>query len=171
MKACVDPGPAFQTGFKWMKPVIISGAALFLTVGVMLSFMVPLYPFLVYIFAVIGWFILVIEAVVAMPLVALGVTHPEGHDILGKGEQALMIILGVFLRPALMVMGLIAGMIVSYVGLRVLILGYSTFLVDLFNPMSATTSSKASYGNIRAAAGIATGNFFCFRVLLFGVGF
>ncbi len=158
MKPCVDFGPSFDSAFKWMKPVIISGAALFLTVGVLLSFMVPLYPFLVYVFAVIGWFILVIEAVVAMPLVALGVTHPEGHDILGKGEQALMIILGVFLRPALMVMGLIAGMIVSYVGLRVLILGYSTFLVDLFNPMSATTSSKASYGNIRAAAGIATGN-------------
>jgi defect in organelle trafficking protein DotA len=158
-KACLDLGPGFEGAFKWLKPVIISGSALFLTVGLLLSFMVPLYPILVYILAVIGWLVLVIESVVAMPLVALGVTHPEGHDILGKGEQALMIILGVFLRPALMVMGLIAGMILSYVGLRILILGYSTFLVDLFNPFSATTAAKAAHGNIRAAAGIATGNF------------
>jgi defect in organelle trafficking protein DotA len=145
-----------REGFSWLKPVIISSSALFIGLGVMLSFMVPLYPFLIFVFGVIGWFIMVIEAVVAMPLVALGITHPEGHDLLGKAEQALMLALGVFLRPALMVMGLIASMILSYVGLRFLIWSYSVFLTDLFSPTSTTMFSS---GGILTSAGAATAQY------------
>ena len=53
---------------------------------------------------------------VALPLAALGVTHPEGHDFLGKAEVALMLTLSACLRPVLMVLGYVAGIILSYIG-------------------------------------------------------
>ncbi len=79
----------------------------------MLGVYLPFIPFMIFFLASIGWVIAVIEAMVAGPLVALGVTHPEGHDFLGKAEQALMLLLSVFLRPVLMIIGFVAAMIVS----------------------------------------------------------
>jgi defect-in-organelle-trafficking protein DotA len=86
---------------------------------------------------------------VAAPLVCFGLTHPEGHDFLGEAKQAAMLLLGVFLRPALMVIGLIAGMILSYVSLRILVYTFSGFANDLF----ASANSGASDGSILSAAG------------------
>ena len=152
-KAIFDASAPTESYLAWFKIVIVTSCAMFLGIGVLLGFMVPLYPFMVYSFAVIGWMIVVVEALIAMPLVALGITHPEGHDILGKAEQALMLILGVFLRPALMVIGLIASMILSYVVLRFFILTYTTFLTDLFNPFPG--SSGSVHGNVWQAVSLA----------------
>jgi defect in organelle trafficking protein DotA len=145
----VDMMKPTEQAFAWFKIIIVSSAAMFLTVGVLCGFMVPLYPFMVFVFAVIGWLVAVVESLVAMPLVALGITHPEGHDLLGKAEQALMLILSVFLRPALMVIGLISGMILSYVALRFLIWTYSSFLLDLFSPVPGSTGELT--GSVWAA--------------------
>ena len=63
-------------------------------------------PYLLYIFGAIGWMIGVAESLVAAPLVAMGLTHPEGHDLLGKAEQSLMLMLGIFIQTATMLIGL-----------------------------------------------------------------
>jgi len=76
-------------------------------------------------FGAITWFAVVLEAVLAAPLVALGITHPEGHDLMGKAEQAIMLLSSVFLRPLLMIFGFIFGIILSYVGLSLFNKGYS----------------------------------------------
>jgi defect-in-organelle-trafficking protein DotA len=80
---------------------------------------------MIFVFGAIGWLIAVIEAMVAGPIVALGVTHPEGHDAFGKGEAAIMILINVFLRPAMMIIGYIAAIALSYVGIWVLNSGYN----------------------------------------------
>lgn len=103
----------------------------FFILGATFAFYVPLIPFIIYVFAAVGWLIAVIEAMVAAPLVALGITHPEGHDLLGKGEQAIMLLLSVFLRPILMVIGLFAGMILSRVILRYLNSGFFGMVFDV----------------------------------------
>ena len=59
--------------------------------------------------------IAVVESMVAAPLVAMGVTHPEGHDLLGKSEQAIMLLLGVFIRPSTMIIGLILSITLTYI--------------------------------------------------------
>ena len=140
----------------WVKPLIISVIAMLLMPGFILGYYCPLYPFMVFTFGVIAWFIFVIEAMAAAPLVALGLTHPDGHDFLGKAEQAIMLALGVFLRPALMVIGLIAGMILSFVAFKIIDYTFSNFMQDLFqhNNVAATTHDN---GNILYAAGIAEG--------------
>lgn len=116
----------------WFKPLLMVLAAGFWGVGFILGFYVPMYPYLIFTFGVIGWIIAVIEAMVAAPLVCFGLTHPEGHDFLGEAKQALMLLLGVFLRPVLMVIGLIAAMILSYVALRIVVHTFTGFATDLF---------------------------------------
>ncbi|MFZ0219719.1 MAG: type IVB secretion system protein DotA [Candidatus Aquirickettsiella sp.] len=93
--------------------------------GSVLSYYVPLIPFFLFAFGSITWFAVVLEAILAAPLVALGITHPEGHDFLGKAEQSIMLLASVFLRPMLMVFGFIFGIILSYVALSVFNRGFS----------------------------------------------
>lgn len=139
----------------WIKPPLMILATALLGVGVMLGYYVPLYPFMLFTFGVIGWIISVIEAMVAAPLIAFGLTHPEGHDFLGEAKQGLMLLLGIFLRPVLMIIGLIAGMILSYVALRILVYTYSGFLQDVFYVVAPMPGST---GSILGSAAIATGN-------------
>lgn len=139
---------------EWIKPALYVIATMFFGIAVVLGFYVPLYPFIIFTFGVISWMIAVLEALVAAPLVALGLTHPEGHDFMGKAEQALMIILGVFLRPALMIIGLIAAMILSYVSLRFLVYSYTGFLNDLFS----ISPTNIHAGNLISSSGVASLN-------------
>lgn len=136
-----------QTVAAWFVPMISMIAMMLWMSGFFLSYYVPIYPFMIFLFASIGWFISVIEAMVAAPLVALGLTHPENHDFLGKAEQAIVLLLGVFIQPSLLVMGLIAGVIFSFVTFQLLIYGFSGFVTDIMG------GSNAHHGtNIIAAA-------------------
>lgn len=119
-------------------PAFTAFVLIFFVMGMTFAYYIPLIPFIIFVFSAVGWFIAVIEAMVAAPLVALGITHPEGHDLLGKSEQALMLLLSVFLRPILMIIGLFAGMIVSRVVLRFLNSGFFgiVFDVESFNLFS-----------------------------------
>ena len=83
--------------------------------GVTLAFYLPLLPFFIYSFNVVTYFIISIEGFTAAPIVALGLTHPEGHDFLGRAEQSLILLLNLFIRPPLLVFGLIAALVLSYV--------------------------------------------------------
>lgn len=100
-----------------------------LVMGVTLSIYVPLIPFMLFTFGVIGWLIFVIEAMAAAAVIALGITHPEGHPLLGRSEAALNLLMGVFLRPVLMIVGLVAGMVLSYIAIDILNYGFS-YLVN-----------------------------------------
>lgn len=96
--------------------------------GCMLLFYLPAVPFMIFTFGAIGWIIGVIEAMVAAPVVGFAIMSPEGNDIFGKGDPAIMIMLNVFLRPSLMIFGLIAGIMVSYIGIWMVNDGYSSIL-------------------------------------------
>ncbi len=97
---------------------------LLLTTGITLAFYLPLIPFILFTFGVVGWFITVIEAMCAAPLVALGITHPGGHPILGKADPAVLLLVNVFIRPTLMIIGLLVGMMLSYVSVWLLNKGF-----------------------------------------------
>lgn len=101
-------------------------------VGIILAYYTPLIPFMLFTFGTISWMIFVIEAMAAAPIVALGITHPEGHDLLGKSEQAVMLLLSVFVRPISMIIGLIVSIILSYIVLEVLNIGYGHIVSAVF---------------------------------------
>lgn len=138
-------GLIFKTVMSWMKSILMIVTGALLVPGAILAYYVPMYPFAVFTFAAIGWFGMVLEGMAAAPLVCLGVTHPEGHDFLGKAEQALMLFLSIFLRPALMVIGVIAFMVMSFVAFEMLIAGYGT-LLDGLSSTAGTNSAFSGDG-------------------------
>jgi defect in organelle trafficking protein DotA len=121
-------------------------ALIFFILGVTLGIYLPFIPFLLFLFGLINWLISVIEAMVAAPLVAMGVTHPEGHDLLGKSEQAIMLLLGVFIRPAAMVIGFILSITLVYLMMQFLNYGF----IYTANPLlaDAAVNSATSFNMI-----------------------
>ena len=78
--------------------------------GVVLAYVVPLIPFLRFVFGVVSWVISVVEGLVAVPLfLALQI----GEDTKGLVSQAsrggYLLVLHAVIRPALMVLGLVFG--------------------------------------------------------------
>ncbi len=122
-------------------------AGLLFVQGVTLGVYLPFLAFFYYTFGVLGWTIAVIEAMVAAPLVAMGVTHPEGHDLLGQSEQALMLLLGVFLRPICMVIGLFFAISLSHSVMYLINNGFLFVMLDFFNTLNSTNTNAGTIGS------------------------
>ncbi len=112
-----DPiGPAAMIMYLVLVPALYGLMGIMATYGGLLGVYVPLIPFMIFTASAITWFLMVLEAMVAGPLVAIGVMMPSGHhEMMGKAEPALLMLLNVFLRPSLMILGLMAGMLISTV--------------------------------------------------------
>ena len=107
--------------------------AIFLGVGVTLAVYTPLIPYLLFTFGAIGWMTATIETMIAAPLVAIGLLYPEGHDLWGKAEQSFMLILNIFLRPSLMIFGMISGMLMTSVVIGMINFAFMTVAVSVSN--------------------------------------
>lgn len=130
-----NPGAVIFKGLiSWLTPLMTAASGFLFASGVMLTFYAPLYPYLLFLFGVIGWLLYVVEAMVAAPLVAFGMSHPEGHDFLGRAEQALMLALGVFLRPTLMIIGYLVGVLMVYVASGFMDQVLGRVFVSTYNP-------------------------------------
>jgi defect-in-organelle-trafficking protein DotA len=133
------------TGF--FTPIFVS----LIAVGLTMSYYIPMIPFIIFSFGVVGWFISVAEAMLAAPLVALGISHPEGsHAILGKADPAVGLMINVFLRPTFMIFGLLTGMMVSYVGVWLLNQGFG----DAFSAATEKTSGSLGAAIFKPVASI-----------------
>jgi conjugal transfer/type IV secretion protein DotA/TraY len=85
-----------------------------LTFGSTLQFFLPMLPFVIWFGIVIGWLVLIVEAVIAAPLWAVMHIHPDGDGVVGKGGQGYSLVLALTLRPALAILGLAASMVLIY---------------------------------------------------------
>jgi conjugal transfer/type IV secretion protein DotA/TraY len=101
--------------------LLLAIAALLFTAGFAMAFFVPLIPFLTFFFGSLTWIVSMIEAVIAVPLVALAHLNPEGDGLPGDlARPAYFLIFQMFLRPVLMIFGLIAGLLIFYLGVSLL---------------------------------------------------
>ncbi len=112
-----------------------------LVTGAMLAVFLPLVPYTIFLFGVIGWFTAVIEAMVAAPLVAIGILSPSGqHELMGKSEAAIGMMLALFLRPSLMVFGMIGAMLLVVVVLSFILSSFGLAVLfitkGLIDPIS-----------------------------------
>lgn len=82
-------------------------------VGGMLAYALPMIPFFLWIGIIIGWVLMVVEAIIAAPLWAVMHLHPYGDDMTGKGGSGYMLVLGLVVRPALIIFGLITAIVLS----------------------------------------------------------
>ncbi len=85
------------------------------TVAFMTTNLIPMMPFIIWLGAVIGWTILVVEAIIAAPLWAIMHLHPTGSDIVGRGGAGYSLVLGLLLRPVLLIFGFVAAVTLSAV--------------------------------------------------------
>lgn len=109
----------------WIIPMLTLFLASFYAVGITMAYIVPLMPFVIFLFAALGWLVLVIETIVAAPLVALGLVHPEGqHAVFGKAGQSLMLLVSIFLRPTLLIFGFIISIVVVTLMVKMLARGF-----------------------------------------------
>ncbi len=93
-------------------------------IGATLGIYVPLIPYLVFTFTALSWMLLVIETIVAAPVVALGLVSPSSEN-LGRASSAVTLIMNVFLQPSLMVIGFIAAIKLLYAAIAMLNYGFS----------------------------------------------
>lgn len=145
-------GPILSLGGGIMLALILPflsawGGIMFL-IGFLDAYYVPFLPYMIFTFGSLGWFIAVMEAMVAGPIVAFGIMNPEGHDALGKAEGAVAITLNVFLRPTMMILGFIGGITLSYVGIYVLNSGFQQLMQFFYDTGSdwTTAAGQAASG-------------------------
>lgn len=109
-------GPMAALMYMILVPMFFALFGILISLGGMLAVYVPLIPYIVFLVGAIGWLLAVIETMVAGPLVAIGIISPSGqHELLGKAEPALMLLFNVFLRPSLMIFGLLAAIYLASV--------------------------------------------------------
>ena len=77
-----------------------------LTPGVIISYVLPLIPYTLWIAGVTGWIILVCEAMIAVPLWMLAHMTLGGDGLHGRAVEGWGMLFNVMFRPVLMVLGL-----------------------------------------------------------------
>lgn len=84
-----------------------------LSAGMILYFLLPVFPFIYFFFAIVSWVMEIFEAVIAMPLWALAHLRIDGDGMPGQAAMnGYFLLLSILLRPAFIVIGLIAGALV-----------------------------------------------------------
>ena len=92
---------------------LLAPLAILFTTGISLAYILPNLPILIWMGIIIGWTIMVVEAIIAAPLWAIMHLHPNGDDLTGRGGNGYMLVLGLLLRPVLIIFGFIAAIILS----------------------------------------------------------
>lgn len=91
-------------------PALRTFAAMGVSIGILLYYVVPLMPFIYFFFAVGRWIKSVFEAMVAIPLWALAHLRLGGEGMPGPAAgQGYFLILEIFLRPILTLFGMLVS--------------------------------------------------------------
>lgn len=110
--------------------ILFSGVAAATT----FSIYTPLMPFLLYLGAVFGWFLIVIEAMIAAPLWAIMHLSPAGDDLMGSAKNGYSLLLSLMLRPALIVAGFAASVLIIYpMGMILNMVFFDVFIISATN--------------------------------------
>lgn len=105
--------------------IIFFAALLLVPLALMLAFYLPVTPLILWVMGVVGWFTLLIEAVIAAPIWAASHAMPEGNGFVGQRAMAgYMVALSLFLRPTLMIFGFFAAAVLIIVMGKVVALLY-----------------------------------------------
>ncbi len=101
--------------------VFYSMAFMGLTAGFVLFYVLPFLPFIYFYFAVASWAKSIFEAMVGVPLWALAHLRIDGDGLPGDAAQnGYFLILEIFIRPILTVVGLVAAIGIFAVQVRIL---------------------------------------------------
>lgn len=118
-----------------------------LGIGFILYYILPFLPFVYFFFAVVGWVKAIFEAMVGVPLWALAHLRIDGNGL--PGDAAIggyWLILEIFLRPILIIFGMIGGISI-----------FNAQAIILSETWSLVTSNVTGFDVANAPAGDDTG--------------
>jgi len=126
--SCVNPcGYALSQLISIILPFIMFAVGGIWLFGSIAAYYVPLIPYILFTFGSIAWVVSVIEAMVAAPIVALGIIYPEGqHDIFGSASAGVMLLSSIFLRPGLMIVGFWASYVMVSISVGIINYGFQS---------------------------------------------
>lgn len=164
--ASAGAGKAASAAVKSLAPFVTALVLGLFVVGLLWAYYIPAVPFIVWIFGVVSWLLLLVEALVGAVLWAAAIALPEGEGIVGpRGDQGVMLLLTVMFTPALMVIGFFTGVeVMSLLGTTVgeslgIFLGNSMGGV-IWNPVtwfaSAILASVIAVGLVHKVFGLIT---------------
>lgn len=112
-----------------------------LTVGITLFYVLPFLPFIYFFFAVATWVKSIFEAMVGAPLWALAHLRIDGEGLPGEAaSNGYFLLFEIMIRPLLIVVGLVAGMIIFSAQVRIL-----NFIWDVVVENSAGFRSEGAF--------------------------
>lgn len=125
--------------------ILTSVATITIVIGFMLYYVLPFMPFLYFFFAVGGWVKGLFEAMVGVPLWALAHLRIDGEGLPGEAAMdGYYLIFEIFLRPILILFGLLASVVIFAAMVKVLNEIYSLVVLNLSgHDQSSTTSCGA----------------------------
>lgn len=116
-----------------------------LSAGVTLAFILPMIPFIRFMFGILTWLLSLFETVIAIPVVALAHVKMDGEGGLAgpSARTAYLLMLQLFLRPTLMIFGLIIALLI-----------FNIMIVALNEFYSGAVRSVQGGGALSAVGGI-----------------
>lgn len=134
--------------------LMMTVAGLGLMVGFILFYLIPFMPFLYFFFAAGAWLKGLFEAIIGAPLWALGHLRIDGEGMAGEAARdGYFMVLEIFLRPILIIFGLLASMIIFSAMVKVLHQIFGEVLNSLpassENTVTCFSDTAAGYSNVR----------------------
>ena len=118
-----------HTLIEWATIIVVALAVPIGLAGLTLAFWLPAVPFIYWLAGVIGWLVLLIEALFIAPLWAAAHAGAEGEGISSYYVRpGYMLILALIARPMMMVLGLFSAMLIVHYGSQFLLYAFSPFV-------------------------------------------
>lgn len=127
-------GNGVQTAAIFLSPLLNGILSKTIVAGNLLTFVIPMMPYVVGLLCVAGYYLLIFEAIFGAPLLMVAMFFPDQDGIVGKQGQGYMLVLNVMLRPTLNMAG--------YAGSFVM----TTILFDMLNSTFFTAASNTEGG-------------------------
>ena len=128
-KAIPFIGNSFSSVDKYISFALFAVFLPLLIYGLALAYYLPAIPFIRWISALGGWVILIVESLIAAPLWLCAHALPEGEGAAGQhGKRGYLLLLGIIIRPPLMVAGFFSAVILMNVLGRLIGTGFEMFI-------------------------------------------
>ena len=136
-------GPALQSASSFL----ITVASIGILIGFILFYVVPFLPFLYFLFAVGGWVKGLFEAMVGVPLWALAHIRIDGQGLPGDAAiNGYFLVFEIFIRPILIVFGLLASILIFGAMVKV--------LNEIFSLVTSNLSGFNGSGSTQCGTGV-----------------
>ncbi|PCI55609.1 MAG: hypothetical protein COB36_08290 [Alphaproteobacteria bacterium] len=144
--------------------VLLSTAFMGLTAGFVLFYILPFLPFVYFYFAAASWIKAIFEAMVGVPLWALAHLRIDGDGLPGDSAQnGYFLILEIFIRPILTVVGLVAAVVIFSTQVQILNLIWDLVTSNISGDSSSVTQdvlNMTSVNDVRFQRGVIDQFFF-----------